>query len=235
MPNQNYPRHIKIPDHLVSAMGELLQKAEPTGIDHGRIELCAWLFLVAKNRPEGELLRGRRVPIPNYFLAGNMHGISEPDKHPEEVSRRYAAGRKASQRVLASAKGALTQFEKVFRDNLEALPFSVIDQAQELLSAFTEFLVCADPGVDHLKRTRAKTKQELDLYSLNTLALVWWRYYLCSPDEQYWRDMYELAKVWELTSAASQLSFTRFVVALTEGKDYIPMPPRFSGTEEIGP
>ena len=148
--------HIKIPDHLSDAMAQLHKKAKPTGVEKDRIHLCAWLLLLAQNRPESVLPRGKMVPMPNYLLAGALHGIDKGEEHPEEVTRRYAQGRRACQRVHASAKGALTRLQKVFNNNLNSLPLPLVDDAQQMLSTLKRFAFYADPGPDVLKRSRVK-------------------------------------------------------------------------------
>lgn len=226
--------NIEIPDHLYVPMAELLQKAESTGVSEERMQLCAWLLLCAQRRPESELPRGNRVPIPNYSLAGALHGIEDAENHPEEVARRYAQGRKASQQVQASAKGALTQFEMVFKKNREALPLKIVDEALNLIFALGQFVSCADPGMDLINRTRPKREDES--YSSNSLALLWWRYSLYSPNEQYWGDMFKLATVWGLTKAANLESFRRIVAELTQFKDSLPAPPYLRPPNDgIGP
>jgi hypothetical protein len=216
----------KIPARFNPRMKELVRKAHATGVTHARVRLCAWLLVVAQNRPESEFPRGKNVPIPNYSFVGALHGIDDGDEYPEEVARRYAQGRKACKRVQAAAKDAVTELERVIQENLPALPVSTREDATHVLSALEQFVFYADPGEDLLKRTRAKHEHEA--YSANSLALIWWRYYLGSLRKQYWNDMFSLARVWGVTSAANLPSFMRLVRELTESKNR-PPPPFVSG------
>lgn len=218
---------LKIPDHLHGAVVELVEKVKSTRIDVYRIRLCAWLLVVARNRPESDFPEGKNVPMPDYVLAGALHGIDNGDEHREEVGRRYAQGRKARQHVQASAKAARMQFDKILTKNRLALPPWIQEEAQQVLLALERFIAYADPGEDLLKRVRAKDKQEA--FSPNSLALIWWRYYLHSPRNQYWSDMFTLATLWGVTSAANLGSFSRFVRELTQHSDHLPTPPFVKG------
>jgi hypothetical protein len=217
----------KIPDYLRGDMAKLLRKAKSSKIDRNRIRLCAWLLLVAQNRPESTFPKVKKVPMPSYLLAGALYEIDHGDEHCEEVARVYAPGRKACQHVQATAKAISIQFEKVLKKNLEALPVSVREDAQHVRTVLERFVADAEPGEHLLKRTRAKDEHEA--FSPPSLTLIWWRYYLHHPTDQHWKEMFALAKVWGVSSAANLASFMRLVRELTEGKDHIPTPPLVSG------
>ncbi len=217
-----------IPSRLRGRVAELVDKAEPTGIHPYRVHLCAWLLVAARHRPETDFPPGKNVPMPNYLIAGALHGIHDEDDHPEEVARTYARGRKASQRVQAAAKGAFNRFDKVLQRNYLELPVWTREEAQQVRLSLKRFAISADPGEDLLRRVRAKDEHEI--FSCSSLALLWWRYYLHSPRNQYWSDMLALAKIWGVSSPIGLKSFMRRVRELSEGKEDIPTPPFVPGT-----
>ena len=219
---------LHIPYHLRGIVEELVNQAKCTGIKAERLHLCAWLLVAAQHRPESYLPPGKNISMPNYLVAGALHGIHNGDDHPDDVARTYARGRKACQRLQAATKAAFSKFDKVLKSNFLQLPVSTREEAQQVLSSLQRFAVRADPGEDLLKRTRAKDEHEV--FSANSLTLLWWRYYLHSPRDQYWSDMSTLAKVWGVSSSIDLKSFMRRVRELSQGKEHIPTPPFVSGT-----
>jgi hypothetical protein len=139
------------------------------------------------------------------------------------VKKVYMRGRKASQRVHASAEA----YKERLKKNLADLPIFARYQAEQVIQAINDLLICTQIGGDDLL-TRKRPKELHERYSAKSVALIWWRYYFASSRNQYWKDLFELACVWEVSTCQDLASFKRTVTALTQGQTHIPTPPRLT-------
>jgi|SRR5579871_2134768 len=210
-------------------------------VSQDRISLCARLLAAARRTPIFMLPPGNFVDEAPYDYIGMLYGLENKNRTPERTAKVHRRGRAAFQRVNSSAKSALDRIrklEQVFARYAPDLPAIYRDQykvhAHAASMLVRELFIATHVFTVENLIERKRSKNQLERWSPENGALVWWYDMLSREKSPYWEDSFALAAVWNLTACREVDSYRRSVMRLATGRPrsggilLFPPPPEWS-------
>lgn len=217
-----------VPEHLQQRANQYIARAKRLDIGESRLLQYAAILVAAEYEGEFNAVGEDHAVLARHEIVGEMYGFKGGYQDPDAARRLQSRGRIKSQQLSASLRGAyvaLKRAEKLLTDNLDSLPLYIRQgyppKMSEVLSIVRRLWQDAEPGENLLKKNSRRFRTLLPDAPAERLresqTLLWWHFYILPRYPGKWKDMFELATLWDLTGCQDPEDFRRQVMRLAKG------------------